>query len=162
MEYSRQILTSKERVFNRLQGKPVDKIPNLNITMTFAARHIWTNYKAYVNDYHCLVEANIRCCKRFGIDMLSAISDPLREAHDFGANVIFPDDDVPYCKNYLIKDLADIKKLSVQDPIQSIRMGDRIKAIEQYKRKSERATPSLGGWKGHSRRRQICAESTIS
>ena len=33
-------MNSFERVMNRLQGKPVDRIPNLSIVMMFAAKEL--------------------------------------------------------------------------------------------------------------------------
>jgi uroporphyrinogen-III decarboxylase len=107
-------MNSYERVKNRLKGNPVDKIPNLNIIMTFAAKYIGVPYKKYVTDFKVLVEGNISCCEKFGIDMVSAISDPCRELFDFGANVVLPENDVPYCKDFLIKEYADIKKVKVK------------------------------------------------
>ncbi len=71
------------------EGKLVDKIPNLNILMLFAAKFIGVPYKKYVTDYGYLVEGNIKSCDKFGIDVLSTISDPFRETFDFGANVTF-------------------------------------------------------------------------
>jgi hypothetical protein len=44
-------MTPKERVFRRLRGERVDKIPNLNILMTFAAKYIKVPYKKYVTGY---------------------------------------------------------------------------------------------------------------
>ena len=34
----RAAMTPYERVLKRLEGKPVDRVPNLNIIMTFAAK----------------------------------------------------------------------------------------------------------------------------
>lgn len=141
-------MTPYERVSNRLAGNPVDRIPNLNIIMTFAAKHIGIPYKKYVTDYRYLVEGNIKCCEEFGIDMVSAISDPFREAHAFGANVIFPDDEVPICKDYFIKEYSDIKKLRVKGPSCCERMLDRIKAIELYKKEVGGKYPVLGWVEG--------------
>ena len=143
-----QKLTPKERVFRRLEGRAIDKIPNLNILMTFAAKFIGVPYKKYVTDYRYLVDANIRCCEEFGIDMVSAISDPLREAHAFGANVIFPEDDVPKCYDYLIKDYSDIKRLEIADPLKSDRMLDRINAVKLYKKEVGHRYPILGWAEG--------------
>jgi len=56
-------LTPKERVNNRLANKPVDRIPNLCILMTFVARGIGCSYDEYVQDYRLLVEENLHCCK---------------------------------------------------------------------------------------------------
>jgi len=141
-------MNSRERVLKRLEGKPVDKIPNLNILMTFTAKYIGVSYKKYVTDYRYLVEGNMACCERFGIDMVSAISDPCRELYDLGANVIFPEDGVPMCKDFLLKEYSDIKKLATRDPLKSERMLDRIKAVELYKRNLSGSYPILGWIEG--------------
>ena len=127
-------MTPKERVFKRIDGQKVDKIPNLNIIMTFAAKYIDVPYKEYVTDYRCLVEGNIKCCQKFGIDMVSTISDPYRETHGFGVNIIFPEDDVPKCIDHLLKDYSDIKKLKILDPEKSERMNDRLEAIRLFRK----------------------------
>jgi MtaA/CmuA family methyltransferase len=141
-------MTPKERVFKRLNGEYVDKIPNLNIVMTFAANFIKVSYKKYVTDYRYLVEGNIACCEKFGIDMVSAISDPYREAQGFGANIIFPDDDVPKCTDYYIKGYPDIKKLKVKSALESERTNDRIEAIKLYKKEVGQKYPILGWVEG--------------
>jgi len=141
-------MTPKERVFKRLQGEDVDKIPNLNIVMTFAANLIKVPYKKYVTDYRCLVEGNIACCEKFGIDMVSAISDPYREAQGFGANIIFPEDDVPKCSDFFIKDYSDIKKLKINSAVNSERANDRIEAINLYKKEVGQEYPVLGWVEG--------------
>lgn len=64
-------MNSKERVRARLEGRPVDRIPNLNILMQFAAKFIGVPYGKYATDYRSLVEGNIQCCREFGIDMVS-------------------------------------------------------------------------------------------
>ena len=143
-----KLMTPKERVFNRLKGEDVDKIPNLNIVMTFAANFIKVPYKKYVTDYRYLVEGNIACCEKFGIDMVSAISDPYREAQGFGANIIFPDDDVPKCTDFFIKDYPDIKRLNVTSAINSERANDRIEAIKLYKKEVGQNYPILGWVEG--------------
>lgn len=143
-----KLLTPKERVFKRLNGEKVDKIPNLNISMTFAAKFIDVPYKKYVTDHRYLVEGNIKCCEKFGIDMVSAISDPFRETYGFGADIIFPEDDVPKCHNFLLKQYSDIKKLKVNDPDSSERMHDRIQAIRLYKKEVGEKYPILGWVEG--------------
>ena len=141
-------MTPKERVFRRLKGESVDKIPNLNIIMTFAAKYIKAPYKKYVTDYRCLVEGNIVCCEKFGIDMVSAISDPFREAHGFGAKIIFPDDDVPQCMDYFIKEYSDIDKLKINNPLDCERMLDRINAVKLFKKEAGKKFPILGWVEG--------------
>jgi MtaA/CmuA family methyltransferase len=141
-------MTPKERVYKRLDGQKVDKVPNLNIIMTFAAKYIDVPYKKYVTDHKYLVEGNIACCEEFGIDMVSAISDPYRETHGFGANIIFPEDDVPKCTDYLLKEYSDIKKLKINDPEKSERMLDRLKAVMLFKKELGDQYPILGWAEG--------------
>jgi MtaA/CmuA family methyltransferase len=148
MQDKKNILTPKKRVFRRLQGETVDKIPNLNIIMTFAAKFMKVPYEKYVTDYRYLVEGNIACCEKFGIDMVSAISDPFREAHGFGENIIFPEDDVPKCTDYFIKDYSDIKKLKINSAMNCERMKDRIEAIKLYKKEVGEKYPILGWVEG--------------
>ena len=141
-------MTPKERVYKRLNGEKVDKIRNLNIIMTFAAKYIDTPYKKYVTDYRYLVEGNIKCCKKFGIDMVSAISDPFRETHGFGANIIFPEDDVPKCTDHLLNEYSYIKELKISDPDKSERMNDRLEAIRLFKKELGEEFPILGWAEG--------------
>jgi len=141
-------MTPYERVMNRLEGKPVDLIPNTNIVMQFAAREIGISYSTYVTDYRKLVEANLVCCERYGIDMVSTISDPFREASDRGAAVKILSDDVPACHDFLIQKPADLQKLVLVDPTTSPRMGDRVKACALYKQTSGRQYPILGWVEG--------------
>ncbi len=141
-------MTPRIRVLERIKGKPVDRIPNLNIVMMFAARYIGVTYGKYITDYKSLVEGNLKVCRDFGIDMVSAISDPMREAAGFGANVVIPEDNVPFSNGFLLKEYADIKKLRVRNPLSCERMLDRIKAIELYKQEAGEEYPILGWVEG--------------
>ncbi|HEY5583282.1 MAG TPA: uroporphyrinogen decarboxylase family protein [Ruminiclostridium sp.] len=134
-----------DRVYNRLQGKPVDRAPNLNILMAFAAKFIDIPLDKFCTDYKYLTRANIKCNEAFGIDMLNTMSDPFREAADFGAEVIFPYDNLPLCKKRFLEDYSDIKKLKIFKPIDSKRMLDRIHAIEYYKQETGN-NYSILGW----------------
>lgn len=137
-----------ERVNNRLNGKKVDRIPNLNIIMQFAAKYINVPYGKYCTDYRYLVEGNIKCCEEFGIDMVSSISDPFRETAGFGANVEILADDVPSCKEHLLQEPLDLKRLKPLDPSQSERMHDRVAAIAHYREECGGEYPILGWVEG--------------
>lgn len=141
-------MNSYERVMARLAGQPVDRVPNLCILMTFAAKYIGVTYDRYVTDHRLLVEGNLRCCEDFEIDMLSAISDPMREAAGFGAEVKIPYDGVPYAVGSLIKTIDDVKKIKVNPPESCERMVDRIRAIELFRQKSAGQLPILGWVEG--------------
>ena len=141
-------MTSLERVNARLLGKPVDKIPNLNIVMALAAKCAGVTFREFATDYRKLVEGNLRCIEKFGFDAVCVISDPMREASAFGANVIFPEDSVPYSDPYLLDDLSDLSKLQRFDPFESPRTLDRIKAVELFKQKVGNDYPVIGWVEG--------------
>ncbi len=141
-------MNSYQRVMARLRGEPVDKIPNLNIVMAFAAQHIKVPYGKYVTDYRYFVDGKIKAAEDFGIDVVSCISDPWREASGFGAKVIIPDDDVPYCKDHLIGDLSEIRTLKPVNPMDNPRMLDRIRAVELFSNKVKNVYPIVGWVEG--------------
>jgi len=141
-------MSSYERVMNRLEGKPVDKIPNMNIVMAFAAKQIGATLKEFVLDHNVLVESKLFCAEKFGIDTVSTISDPMREAHGFGAKIIFPENDNPYCREHLITDLSQISQLKPVNPLDNERMLDRIKAVELFKRHVKGKIPIIGWVEG--------------
>ncbi len=141
-------MSSYERVMNRLEGKPVDKVPNMNIIMAFAAKQIGATMKEFCTDYRVLVESKIYCANEFGIDTVSVISDPMREAHGFGAKVIFPENDVPFCKEHLITVLSQIKDLKPINPMNNERMIDRIRAVESLKKQVGGKIPIIGWVEG--------------
>ena len=138
-------LTPLERTNRRLAGEPVDRAPNQNILMAFAARHIGSTYDRLAQDYRVLVEGNLRACEAFGIDMVSAISDPLREASAFGAPVVFPHDGVPMCPEPPLAAALDLDRLRPWDPWEAERPRDRLLAIQEYRRRVGGHYP-ICGW----------------
>ena len=141
-------MNSVERVESRLAKLPVDRVPNLNIIMQFAARYIQIPYGKYCTDYRYLVEGNLTCCRKFGIDMVSAISDPFRETSGFGGAVTILEDEVPRCTDYLVKKYEDAIKLRPIDPASSERMHDRLRAISMYRQECSGEFPILGWVEG--------------
>jgi len=141
-------MNSLERVNARLAGKPVDKIPNLNIFMSLVAKQAGVSYKEYVLDYRHLVEGNLRCAEKFGIDALSAISDPMREASAFGADVIFPENGVPYSEPSLLEYALDLSRLKIVSPYDSPRTLDRIRAVESLRAEAGGEYPVIGWVEG--------------
>lgn len=141
-------MNSKERVMARLEGKAVDKVPNLNITMLFAARHGRIPYGTFCSDYRELAKAQLQTARDFGIDILSTMSDPFREAYDYGANVIYQEDDLPVCKERLLHGPEDFEKLKRWNPLESVRMLDRIRAVALLKKTAGKEYPVLGWVEG--------------
>lgn len=127
------MMSGYERYMGVVRGEAVDCLPRLPILMAFAARFIGSNYQAFASDHRVLVEANKRCVEAFGFDQLSAISDPYRETHGFGAEIVYPEDDVPKCVAPPLAETRDLSVLKEPDPRSSARMLDRVLAVEELK-----------------------------
>lgn len=88
-------MNSRARVFAIFDGHPVDHLPNMAITMMFAADQAGVKYLDYATDYRMMAEGQLRTAERFGIDHVSVISDPAVEAADCGAHARFYPDQPP-------------------------------------------------------------------
>ncbi len=139
-------MTSTQRLAARLAGQPVDRIPNMTLVMQFAADQIGAPLAQYYQDYHVLCESNFVTAEKYGLDLVDAISDPYRETADFGAQIVFPDDNLPVCREPLIKDLSDVATLPFPDPLRpGSRMRDRVDAIRLFHERVGGQMP-VQGW----------------
>jgi MtaA/CmuA family methyltransferase len=138
-------LNPYERFVCRLGGEPVDRTPNFNIMMTFAAHFINQPLSNYYLDYRVLAEANLAVQSAFDLDILQVISDPYREAADFGLKVEFPLDDLPTAKEPFLKNPQDLQKLRSPEPGTGRRMSDRLEAI-RYLRERQGSQVPIMGW----------------
>lgn len=141
-------MNSCTRMTRRLAGESVDRPPNFDIFMTYATQRIGKPQRAYYLDYRVLVEANLRMIEEFDVDIAQAISDPYREAADFGAEIEFPDDDLPVSMTPLLQELDDIKKLKRPDPATGKRMSDRLEAIRLFREQVGGEVPVMGWVEG--------------
>jgi MtaA/CmuA family methyltransferase len=107
-------MNSRQRILAMLEGRPVDRLPNMAITMMFAADQIGAPYRAYATDCRVLAEAQLRTAEAFGIDHVSVISDPAVEAADCGARVRFYPDQPPAIDeaDALLADKAALARLT--------------------------------------------------
>jgi MtaA/CmuA family methyltransferase len=118
-----------QRMKARLKGERVDRPPNFDIFMTFAAHHIGQPLSRYYLDHRVLVAANVAMVQEFNVDILQAISDPYRETADFGGEIAFPRDGLPFCRKPLLGDEGDLRRLRRPNPATGPRMLDRLEAI---------------------------------
>ena len=88
-------MNGRERVTAMLTGAETDRLPLMPITMMFAADRIGAKYRDYARDHRVLAEAQIATAEAFGLDYVSAISDPAHEASDLGAEIQWFDDQPP-------------------------------------------------------------------
>jgi uroporphyrinogen decarboxylase len=141
-------MNATERVKHRLRGEPVDRPPNFNIYMTFAAHFIGQPLSHYYLDYRVLAQANQAMVENFAVDLYQAISDPYRETHDLGAQIEFPQDGLPVSKVPLIEEPGDLAKLHPIEPTNGRRMSDRLEAIRLMSQFSQGEYPVMGWVEG--------------
>ncbi|MDR1455285.1 MAG: uroporphyrinogen decarboxylase family protein [Tannerella sp.] len=142
-------MNSRERVLARINNRPADRIPNLNILMFLAAKEIGVSYAEYCRDYRKLAHGNIVSMQKYGIDAVSTISDPMREGADMGMELEYPDDGVPRrAKDYLIKEKSDLLKVKPVAVEKGRRMTDRVLGTELLKREVGHDYPVIGWVEG--------------
>jgi MtaA/CmuA family methyltransferase len=131
-------VNSRERVLAMIEGRPVDRLPNMPITMMFAADVGGVKYRDYAADYRVLVEAQLRTAEEYGFDYVSVISDPGREAADCGAVIKYFDDQPPAIDETQARlaDKASLATLKIPDPLAGGRMTDRVRAAALFKERA--------------------------
>jgi MtaA/CmuA family methyltransferase len=141
-------MNSSERIARRLHGEPVDRPPNFDIMMQFAAHYIGQPLARYYQEYRVLCEANLAVLQAFSLDIVQAISDPYREAADWGAAIEFPEDGLPVSRIPLVPDLATVGTLRAPDPATGRRMSDRLEAIRAFRGQVGGSVPIMGWVEG--------------
>lgn len=141
-------MNSFERMTRRLRGEAVDRPPNFNIMMTFAAHHVGQLLSCYYLDHRILCEANLAVFEDFGLDIVQAISDPYREAADFGLEVEFPEDGLPVRRAPLLQEPGDLAQLQAPEPHTGRRMRDRLAAIQLFREQIGGEVPIMGWVEG--------------
>jgi MtaA/CmuA family methyltransferase len=128
-------MNKRERVLAHIDGKPVDQLPCMPITMMFAADHNSVGYHVYATHAPSLAESQIRVSDDFGFDHVSVISDPAVEAADLGASVIFFESQPPALNDTksLLREKTVLLKLPILDPDDGRRMSNRIDAVRRLK-----------------------------
>ena len=130
-------MNGQERISAMLAGRPVDRLPQMPITMMFAADQLGVGYGKYAADHQVLVEAQILTAERFDFDHVSCISDPAREAADCGATIKYFDNQPPAVDeaHALLAEKGTLAGLELPDPLGGGRMHDRIKAAELFRQR---------------------------
>jgi len=138
-------VTSKERLYAVVEGRPSDRPAVTPIFMSWAAHYINRSYRDYYLDGDVLVSAQLAVTKALGIDQASAISDPWREASGFGMEFDYPEEGVGKPRACLINSDADVGKLRPVDAAASDRMRQRVESVGKLAEAVGR-THSVLGW----------------
>ncbi len=129
-------MTGRQRILAAVAGDPVDQIPMVPISMMVAADQIGVPYLKYATDWQEQVRGQLAFADAFGVDHLSAISDPATEAADCGAEVIYHDNAPPALNETLslLREKETLGNLAIPDPGSSTRMANRLRVVEELKR----------------------------
>lgn len=138
-------MTSKERIYAVIHGRPHDRPAVAPIFMSWAAHYVNRSYRDYYLDGDVLVRAQLAVTMAFGIDQTSAISDPWREASGFGMEFDYPEEGVGKPRASLINSEKDIQQLRPIDVAASVRMNQRVGSVGQLASAVGR-THSVLGW----------------
>ncbi len=141
-------MNAYERMTKRLRGEAVDRPPNFDILMTFAAHYIQQPLSAYYLDHRVLCEANLAVLQPFSLDIVQAISDPYRETADWGAAIEFPPDSLPISRTPLIREWSDVDALTAPSPYTGRRMNDRREAVQYFRSQVGGEVPIMGWVEG--------------
>lgn len=137
-------MTGYERVMNIIEGKPVDHNPVWPFVMTFAAKYAGVHYGAFASDYREMAKALIKTAEDFELDAITVDSDAYREATACGAEIVYPQDELPYLKANAI---VNREKFSFRQPVieNSPRLIDKIEGVRKVKEyfKDDKA---VAGW----------------
>jgi MtaA/CmuA family methyltransferase len=141
-------MNSLERVMAVLNRQPFDRTPNFDISMAFGVHLISAALSSYYHDYRVLVAANLAVRQTFELDILQAISDPYREAVDFGLAVEFPEDGLPLCRVPLLVTPEQLRNLHAPNPATGRRMSDRLEGVQALRQQAGEEVPVMGWVEG--------------
>lgn len=128
-------MNSRERVLAHLDGRPVDRLPFMPITMQFAVDLIGARYLDYETDHRVLAEGQIRVAEKFGFDYVNTMSDPGREAADCGAKIEYFEYQPAAIKEGtpLLEARTSLASLRIPDPLGGGRMHNGVRSVALLK-----------------------------
>jgi MtaA/CmuA family methyltransferase len=140
-------MTGRERILALLDGKPVDSLPFMPITMMFACDRIGAEYRDYATDCQVLVEGQTQAAAEFDFDYVNVMSDPAGEAADCGAPVKYFANQPPALDeaNALLADKNTLSGLAIPDPHTGPRMSNRLRALALHRQCSHKGR-LIEGW----------------
>jgi MtaA/CmuA family methyltransferase len=138
-------MTSKERLHAALAGERVDRAPVTPIFMAWAGNYIGRSYRDYYLDGSVMAASQMAIARDFGVDQVSSISDPWREADAYGMEFDYPPEGVGIPRRHLLEAEEDFDRFKPFDPAKGKRTADRIEAVRILVREMG-ATHSVLGW----------------
>ncbi len=124
-----------QRTLDLIAGRKVDRMPFHPIIMRWAAKYAGFKYRDFCLDYRAKCESMIKCADDFDMDWVTVLSDPYVEATAYGIQCEYPEDDLPKDVGGHIPELPAVRDLKPFKPLDHKRPVNRIKEIEEFKRR---------------------------
>lgn len=141
-------MNSRERVMAAIAFEPVDRIPVCPFVMAFAAKFAGVPYGKYCTDYRLMAKAQTACVEYFGYDIVTADTDAYREAEACGAQIEFPEDDLPVEQRRALVEKEDLLKLQLPEIQNAPRLADKVAGVKELKKLTGGEIPVLGWVEG--------------
>lgn len=128
-------MTSKERCWAAIHGRPVDRVPVFPLLMSFSARRLGVTYREFATSGPTMAEAQLKAREMFGLDAITACSDAFRISADLGGEMVYPESKPPHLARPLVRSESDLRRLPRPDPsVRGSRMADRALGVRDMVR----------------------------
>jgi len=126
-------MTGMERVKAAFKGERPDRVPSYPILSGLAARMIGLTPRDYYTNFDNLAGAHIAIYEQLKPDVIALMPDLFLEVEAMGAEIEFPEDDVPRLRCYLLADPTRLSSLSIPDPYSAGRIPAYLEACKKVK-----------------------------
>lgn len=123
-------MNSLERCLTTIRGDIPDRVSTDLHNFLVAAKLGGYKFSECFQNGEMMADAQIKAWRRFGHDMLLLENGICAEAEALGAEVIYPDDESPYCREFLLKTLKDVEKLKIPDPFKTHPLRELLRATK--------------------------------
>jgi uroporphyrinogen decarboxylase len=121
-------MTGFERVKAVFKRQQPDRIPFYPIVSGLASKLVGIDTKTYYTDFDKFADAHIALYGEIKHDIVALMADLYMEVQAMGANVEFPEGDLPRLRSYLIGDKKALGSIEVPEPSRDGRMPSYLAA----------------------------------
>lgn len=119
-------------ILDFLNGTRPDALPFMPIFMRFAARFSKVPYREFCLNTTAHCQANLQTARAFASDWVNVMSDPYAESEVFGANIQYPEDDLPQEIGHALDCPDALPDISPAEFLASPRIAARIEQIKFF------------------------------
>ena len=109
-------MNSRELILRAISGQPHDRIPVAQHNFTFCIKHCGVTMKQFRDSPSLAARVLADTCYDFGYDCIIIDFDTCTLAEAMGSTLEFPEFEPARVKNYFLKSMNDITKLTIPDP----------------------------------------------